>query len=213
MVLSIEEYRKEVVKMPPDFGMASDPEKEWFTDGGWGFSGISVHRDSDALSRSNWTVISKDMLERFPDSFDKIHCGHWAVGWIDHLAVDSSDEKAIDALLEWESKLEDYPVADEEHFSCTEIDDENETWENCISRDYDIALGEEDNLGEDWEEEVSLEFTTDQLRWLFDSVCHRINEYWRHDSSGPWIDVEKVAANTTWDDVEKIQAECPTVGA
>ena len=87
----------------------------------WAFT-ISRHRDTDVLTESNYETIEKDMETRFPGDTETVHCGHWAVGWIDHLAVrmleeDGSPTAAATAILEWKEKLEDYPVADDEDYS------------------------------------------------------------------------------------------------
>jgi hypothetical protein len=92
---------------------------------GWRI-GLQVNRDSDALERSNWDVITADMAERFPShwsradgqwAIERMH--HWAVGWVDYLLV-RPGTAAHDAALVWVRKLADYPVADDEHFGALE---------------------------------------------------------------------------------------------
>lgn len=111
------------LKRPEDFG--------WF--GGdemfatWSFAGINktINHD-DPLEESNFEVISKDLMERFPDDFDVVGVKHWAVGSMDQLRVrvlknegkveyDNLTE-AFHALMEWHDALESYPVADETDF-------------------------------------------------------------------------------------------------
>jgi hypothetical protein len=87
---------------------------------------VSRHRDSDPLAVSNYVVIYQDMIQRFPEDVEDHRFSHFAVGWIDHLFVriyDANGEftPAFDAIIEWEQRLSDYPVADEEHFSETEM--------------------------------------------------------------------------------------------
>ncbi len=104
---------------------------------------LTVHRDSCALDRSNWTVISKELLE-MPDSDnpDEIadvydaRSSHWAVGWIDELFVRVYDAQGnltpqIHRAFEWFVKLSDYPVADESHFSEVETEEFFDTLTNC----------------------------------------------------------------------------------
>lgn len=44
--------------------------------------GASVHRDSDALARSNHRVILADLRERFGEDIVTVEsASHWAVGW------------------------------------------------------------------------------------------------------------------------------------
>lgn len=103
---------------------------------GWHLA-LSVHRDSEALDRSNWEVITEEILA-IPDEGDPEdeladaaieRMSHWAVGWIDYLVVrphSTAEKRAI----EWKQKLDDYPVADEEHYSQIEW---NEEW--CVRCD------------------------------------------------------------------------------
>jgi len=52
----------------------------------WGLT-LSQNRDSEALYRSNFEVISKDMLERFPDHVEIVNFNHYLCGWIEHVAI------------------------------------------------------------------------------------------------------------------------------
>jgi hypothetical protein len=126
--MKTEELIAGIITKPSDFAFYGEGEGEtWFAPGGWGFTPIETHRDADTITRSNWTAITSDLLERFPDSFQLHHTSHWAVGWYDHLAVNTADTAAVEALAEWLDKLEGYPVADEEELS--RIEDE-EIWKS-----------------------------------------------------------------------------------
>jgi hypothetical protein len=132
--MDIIEAARAALTRPSDFGYwGSD---EMFVT--WGYT-LSVHRDSDVLDRSNWQVITDDMLERFPDDCRIESASHWAVGWIEQLAVrvlredgpvfpaefnEDDITEAFEAIYEWSDKLSDYPVADEEHYSKLEYDEE-----------------------------------------------------------------------------------------
>lgn len=94
---------------------------------GWGRA-FGVHRDSDALERSNWQVITEDLRERFPDDFTSEQYTHWLVGWVETGRVrvlrqpelEVSEENLTDAffaVVEWKERLDGYPVADETHYS------------------------------------------------------------------------------------------------
>ena len=87
----------------------------------WAFV-IGKHRDSGLLELSNYETVEKDLKERFPEDVEGVHSSHWAVGWVDELAVHMLDEKgkvtpAGVASIEWKEKLESYPVADEEDYN------------------------------------------------------------------------------------------------
>lgn len=125
----VPELIEQCLTRPRSFAMFDD-SREWFRPGGWGFSPIGTHRDAGTLERSNWIVVSGYLLGRFPECFAVIPTSHWAVGWFDHLAVDTSNEPAMLALAEWVANLADYPVADESHWSELEFTEACDAWEN-----------------------------------------------------------------------------------
>jgi hypothetical protein len=87
----------------------------------WAFV-IARSRDSELLEESNFATVKNDLEKQFPGDVENVHSSHWAVGWVDELAVRMLDKKgkvtpAGIAALEWQEKLDDYPVADEEDYS------------------------------------------------------------------------------------------------
>ena len=135
-----EELALECIKRPDSFALWHDDDREWFKPGAWGFSPIGTHRDADTLTRSNWTVITTSLLQRYPSSFEVIHTSHWAVGWYDHLAVDTSDGAAMEALAKWCCALSAYPVANEEHWSELEFAEACAYWTRMSVSDRVDAL-------------------------------------------------------------------------
>ena len=99
-------------------------EHEWTA---VGMGPVGQHRDSDCLSRSNFTVIYGDLSARFGDSVDVARFGHWAVGWVEEIIFDVGNEDCERAVAAWREKLDNYPVADEDYYSTLE-------WEEM--RDY-----------------------------------------------------------------------------
>lgn len=92
----------------------------------WAFT-FGKSRDSELLEESNFDVVREDLEKRFPEDVENVHSSHWAVGWVDELAVRMLDGKgkvtpAGIAALEWQEKLEDYPVADEEEYNQRQYD-------------------------------------------------------------------------------------------
>lgn len=95
-------------------------------------SGVGQSRDSDALERSNFACMLK-ALGGESDTVRVIREGHWAVGWIEWIAIHQGDETALRQADEIKAGLEDYPVVDESHWSELEDEDAQETWTNCFS--------------------------------------------------------------------------------
>jgi hypothetical protein len=95
-------------------------------------AGVGQSRDSDALERSNFRC----MLAAIGGESETVHVvreGHWAVGWIEWIAIHQDDTKALeeaDAIL---CALSDYPVIDDMDFSDLESEEANETWRNCYN--------------------------------------------------------------------------------
>jgi hypothetical protein len=124
--MDIIEAAKASLRKPEDFAYFGDLHE----DDGWGRA-FGVHRDSDALERSNWKVITEDMQERFPDDFTTESASHWAVGWVETGRVkvlkdpalgivEGNFTPAFEAVMEWKDNLDSYPVADEADYSALE---------------------------------------------------------------------------------------------
>ena len=95
---------------------------------------LSQARDSDALTRSNFEC----GLEALGGESETIHVvreGHWAVGWIEWIAIHESDAKAILKADEMLCKLSDYPVLNESHFSELEYSEAEKYWQQLSIRE------------------------------------------------------------------------------
>lgn len=119
----------------------------------WGFT-FGRSRDSTLLEESNFEVVEKDLKERFPEDVETVHSSHWAVGWVDELAVRMLDDKgkvtpAGAAALEWKDGLSDYPVADDADYSKREYE---ATIQNIMS-----------------EGRIDEEMASDVFGWLWDN--------------------------------------------
>lgn len=95
----------------------------------WGDTGITKHRDSDAIGRSNFNTIFADLNTRFPGVFEIEGGGHWAVGWYETVIMQidkrkgTRNKRAIVAILAWKNNLDAYPVADENDMNAEEEKD------------------------------------------------------------------------------------------
>jgi len=98
---------------------------------GW-FVGLGQNRDSDALDRSNFRA-ALEALGGESETVQVVREGHWAVGWIEWIAIHESDERALSIQYEIEGSLQDYPVLDESDWSEEESEEANEVWSNCYN--------------------------------------------------------------------------------
>lgn len=113
----------------------------------YGIGPVGRHRDSGLLERTNFDVVSKDLEERFPDDVEVLRFGHWAVGWVEELAVrlredDGRPTAAAEAARGWAEKLEDYPVADEEEWSRREDELRRDNVDDALRDFYQKHDGE-----------------------------------------------------------------------
>jgi hypothetical protein len=65
--------------------------------------------------------------------------GHWAVGWVEWIAIHATDDKALQIADANVARLENYPVLDESDWSEREMETANEVWRNCYSWQQRIA--------------------------------------------------------------------------
>ena len=108
-------------------------EREWTA---VGMGPVGQHRDSDCLARSNFTVVYQDLSARFGESVDIARFGHWAVGWVEEIIFDVGNEDCERAVSAWQEKLDNYPVANEDHFSELEWEEMRDYLDSEISSVY-----------------------------------------------------------------------------
>lgn len=95
-------------------------------------AGVGRSRDSDCLEESNFYA----MLAELGGESDTVHVvreSHWAVGWVEWIAIHESDEKALRAADRLRQSLDDYPVLDEEDHSRREWEECERVWSDCYS--------------------------------------------------------------------------------
>jgi hypothetical protein len=86
---------------------------------------LGQNRDSDTLTRSNF-IVGLERLGGESETVEVIREGHWAVGWVEWIKIDSSDERALKLADEMMSDLDGYPVLDESHYSDLEHQENSE---------------------------------------------------------------------------------------
>lgn len=56
--------------------------------------------------------------------------GHWAVGWVEWIAIHKSDSRALEVADKIQDRLEGYPVVNEDHWSELETEEAEAYWES-----------------------------------------------------------------------------------
>lgn len=94
-------------------------------------AGIGQSRDSDALERSNFACML-EALGGESETVTVVRESHWAIGWVEWIAIDQDDGVALKIADSLKCKLGLYPILDEENFSELEQQDADQTWKNCF---------------------------------------------------------------------------------
>ena len=110
------------------------PDSYWGEEWPEYFVFLGQHRDSDALSRSNFECGLRELGGESETVFI-VRERHWAVGWVEWIAIHESDEDALQNADEMADALSDYPVLDESHFSELEWAEAESFWESLNIRE------------------------------------------------------------------------------
>ena len=102
-------------------------------------AGVGQSRDSDALERANFDA----MLEALGGETGEEDNGvsgvrvvresHWAVGWVEWIAIHETHETALKVADAIKGKLENYSVIDEERWSRYEDEECADVWSRCMN--------------------------------------------------------------------------------
>ena len=101
-------------------------------------SGFGQSRDSDALERSNFQI-ALAALGGESETVIVVRESHWAVGWVEWIAIHESNTAALTAAEEQRERYAQYPVLDEDDCSKEEQEESDLTWKNCYSVKERIA--------------------------------------------------------------------------
>lgn len=97
---------------------------------------LGKYRDSDILTECNYDV-AYSRIESLNTEFDgnntivKVRESHWAVGWIEWIAIHESNIPALKLADSIQDKLNDYPILDEEKHTELEEKEANRIWKEC----------------------------------------------------------------------------------
>lgn len=95
---------------------------------------LGHHRDSDNLDNSNFDTAVK-LLGGESETVIIVRENHWAVGWVEWIAIHESDEQSLILADGIRDRLDNYPVLDEEDYSEREWKDFSSNCEQA-TRDY-----------------------------------------------------------------------------
>lgn len=94
---------------------------------------LSQHRDSDCLERSNFRSALKAIggESETKRGVQVVREGHWAVGWVEWIAIPCGPSIALAKANEITEELDQYPVVSEDDWSELESEEANEVWSKC----------------------------------------------------------------------------------
>ena len=95
---------------------------------------VGQNRDSDCLTRSNFICALREIGGE-SETVEIVRESHWAVGWVEWIAIHADDSRALQIADEIVAALFDYPIIDESHFSELEWNETAEFWESLRLRD------------------------------------------------------------------------------
>lgn len=101
----------------PDFAYYGD-RPDWLVT-------LAQTRDSDAVERSNWRVITGQVMAEYPDDTAIESMSHWAVGWVEYLLV-RPGSPAVKIMSDWADQLAIYPVANDDDYEKLVAEEEAE---------------------------------------------------------------------------------------
>ncbi len=105
-------------------------------------SGVGQSRDSDSLERSNFACMLRE-LGGESDTVTVVRESHWAVGWIEWIAIHQDDSRALEIADKIRADLDDYPVINEDHWSELEYSEMEDYWAGMSTRERaDYIMGE-----------------------------------------------------------------------
>jgi len=100
---------------------------------------LGRQRESDALTRSNFES-GLAAIGGESDTVQIVRESHWAVGWVEWIAIHCDDDTTLDQADKILAALNDYPVVDEDHLTETEQQEADDVWSSCYDRHDRIAF-------------------------------------------------------------------------
>ena len=169
---------------------------------------VERNRDSDLLTQSNWDQ-QWDALKGFradvpgADEVSPVAVceNHWAVGWVEWVAIHDSNGPALREADRLAARVESRPVLNEEDWSNREWEDYEKGWGSYGFRAFIRKIRDAFKLNTPtyWAME---EFDQDATREFFESLIPS-GEYFRPDGDGVSIRTDSAIRNLDRDTLAK----------
>ena len=153
----------------------------------WFVLSVSQTRDSGPLDQSNFATAQQILTDgrEEPEDFEVHRFGHWGPGWFELILI-RPGTRAEELARGIESRMESYPVLDEEDYCAREWEDFVTSWEAYAARELVKELAETFGLSDRAEE--LLDENRDALR---DWWMEHAREPYFGESSGVCIPVKR----------------------
>lgn len=103
------------------------------------YSFLGQSRDSDALERANFDAGWEAVKATNPEHAQIVREHHWAVGWVEWIAIHQDETEALKVADRIKGGLEDYPVVDEELWTEYEEEEARQVWRDCYRTKERVA--------------------------------------------------------------------------
>lgn len=97
-------------------------------------AGFGRSRDSDDLEESNFAT-ALAALGGESETVEVVRESHWAVGWVEWIAIHQDDDKALHIADDLVERYRNYPCLNEDDWSDRECNRAQESWENSDLRE------------------------------------------------------------------------------
>lgn len=160
----------------------------------WLIAPVSINRDTaDAVTLSNWEVL-QEILDDQQAEYEIHRFGHWSYGWYEMILVNPIHAELLQTIY---SRLDSYPILNDEKWSEKETEHEWESWEGYVMSDltdkieclYDCEIGGENGY-----------ITYEQ----FEQFREAAGVDWRHGQDGASIDLDAIAQSVDIDELDLI---------
>lgn len=92
----------------------------------WYVVPVAQNRDSPAYEVSNFRVALRMLGGELEDVVEVHRFGHWACGWFEIILISPDAEEKVLTAREIESKLENYPLLDEDDVAELEYEENSD---------------------------------------------------------------------------------------